>query len=315
MDEQVKTNKNGVKPIVVFLLCLIFSIVFGVGGWFLGTWMADIEDKKVVLDNDKDTDINAEDNNKDNSDTKYTLLKNDKVNLTYGDKKVELSVNYYLDEENIKIDENTLTNGETDKKEVNAFVLRRELLINGNRVGDIHILCMHEIKQSAINAAESLNVFEFESFKDTKTKEDYVVLSFYTDDVLYLDNDIEFDPSSFQGGDYGAFDFDVTYILDSTGNVLKELNLRDVCGRTPGIPVTKEEVQDKYYSSDEADYVLYPDGLWLDIHDDYFYYLMYDDEEILWKEYKISINNGNVNNQLLNTYDFDHVLEAAGETC
>ncbi len=313
MNEQVTENKKVVKPIVVFFWCLIFSVIFGVGGWFLGTWMADIEDKKVVLDDDKDTDIEDE-NIQGDSDIKYTLLRNEKVNLVYGDKNVELSVNYYLDEESIKIDENTLTYGETDKKEVNAFVLRRELLIGENVVGSIHSLGMFELKQSALNNVDNVHVFEANSFKDVNNKEDYMVLSFYTDDVLYLDNDIEFDPS-IQGGDYGAFDFDVTYILDSKGNVLRELELRNVCGRTPGIPVTKDEVKDKFYSSDEADYVLYPDGLWLDIHENYFYFLIFDEEEILWKEYKISIDNGNINNQLLNTYDFDHVLEAAGETC
>ena len=40
----VEKVKKGVSPGIVFLLVIIFGAIFGVGGWFLGTKLANKED-------------------------------------------------------------------------------------------------------------------------------------------------------------------------------------------------------------------------------------------------------------------------------
>lgn len=319
VDAIVQSEKKGVSLSIVVLLIIIFSVLFGIGGWFLGSKSTKSdENNNVMKEENSVSDKKPSDNEAPQNSGDYTFYSSEKIPLKFGNETIDMVVNYYVDEEVIEIDENTSTFGETDKDEVNAYVIRREFLLNNQPIGKIHFVGKFDVSMYDEKPKFDLAMkeYDFESFgfKDSKTDKYYNIFSFKDDKVLYLPST---DECIIGGAEYGAYEFNYTYIFDEQGKILKELNLSDECGRTPGISVSKEEAEGKYYSSDEADYVLYPDGRWIDAHDNYFYYLKYDDTNGEYTEHKFSVEDGVVNDQILKVYkyDSDNVLSAAGQTC
>lgn len=321
-DEKIKSEKKGINYGIVILLIVIFSTIFGIGGWFLGAKFVDNTENN---DSTKVEDKNKNEENNDNKDeplnnSQYTFYTSNNIPLKFGNKDVNMVVNYYVDEEHIKIDDNTVTVGKNNKSEVDAYVVRREFLLDGERIGNIHFVGKYYTGMYDENPKFdfSMNEEDFEAFgfKDAKTDEYFNVLSFSDDKTLHFPV-IEPCIECVGGVLYGTYQFNHTYIFNEQGKILKELNLSDDCGRISGISVSKEEAEGKYYSSVDADYVIYPDGRWIDGKDNYFYYLKYDDNVAEYSEHKFSVEDGIVNDQILKTYRYDseNVWGAAGQTC
>jgi hypothetical protein len=79
MNENVniQIEKKGVNPGIVFLIVIIFSAIFGVGGWFLGTKFANVEDDNQIKDpTNKDDNVQKIVPNKN---SKFTFVKPDAI--------------------------------------------------------------------------------------------------------------------------------------------------------------------------------------------------------------------------------------------
>lgn len=102
------------------------------------------------------------------------------------------------------------------------------------------------------------------------------------------------------------------YLVNKNGNVLKEFYFDD-CWLT-GIALPKEKVEDRYFVETDTnvfDYslndfveghgpVIYPDGRYFDVHNDYFYWLDRLNNNI---EYRFEVKNGKLIEKQTRTYD------------
>lgn len=285
-----------VKISVVILLCVLFSLIFGVGGWLLGTKMANIEGNKTNIDGNKTNTQELPDMN-----SNYTFLnslKNEKDGI-------EVVNYYYLDKESL----NTYDYEEEKDVKKDFFVLRGETFVNNKRIGDIRILDVLDEKLDKVTN-EHFSINEINSVSDTKNDDKYYFITLENNNSLISDG-TKIEPYS-EVPTYVDLDARRTYLVTKDGNVLKEFEYGSCWLR--GIVLFEEEIEDRYYIETDYDVyddnkeeyvagfgkVIYPDGRYFDVHDDYFYWL--DRHNGGNEEYKFYIENGVLKEQRTRLY-------------
>lgn len=302
--------KKGVNPIVVVILCVLFAAIAGVGGWFLGTKFANLEDKKT-----NDTKVEENKNNETTGDSailpetnsNFTFVKDTKKELSFGDKKVELVARYYVDKE-------AVSEMDPDGEKFDVYVLRREVFVNGKLLDKIYVLGDYSTSNDANSAIEDDAVVNQGILKDAKSTDVYNLIE--VDINATIEDGIKH---------IFALDCKKTFIVNSNGDVLKSIESKISGTSVIGVFADKSMINDKYFVSFEKDtereypagkdYYLYPDDRLIDLHDDYLYYFsFYADDECGYADYKLSIENGKVVEKLDTEFDYE-LFDGAGQSC
>lgn len=232
---------------------------------------------------------------------RFTFLNYLKDNITDD---IEVIRYYYLDEEEL------LTPSSLNIDTLDTYyILREETFVNGVMVGKIAVLEVLKERIQEVKEDYLLN-HKILSFKDIDTSDNYVLVKKSNNEYL-----IENGRYPFVESDNMIFD-DVTknimYLVNKNGNVLKEFYFDD-CWLT-GIVLPKEKVEDRYFIETDTnvfDYnlndfveghgpVIYPDGRYFDVHNDYFYWLDRLNNNI---EYRFEVKNGKLIEKQTRTYD------------
>lgn len=300
----VQIEKKGVKPGIVFLLVIIFSALFGVGGWFLGTKLANVEDKNQTKEP-----APVEDNNENvvpEKNTKYTFAKEVVEELAFGPETKKLYSYYYIDKETVK---------DYDDVSKEVYVMRREVYLADKLIAKLHMLSFYESNDEALSAIPELKIKLYHTFKDVKKDSYYNIV-----EVEKFENIIDGELS------YGTLGDAVSYLIDVDGNVLKEYQTKYAGTSILGLYADKEMIKGKYsvtiekeegYDYPEGkDYYLYPKDRTIDGHEGYFYYFGYAKDDLCsFEEKKITVENGKVVEIILATYSDFTDVELAGQSC
>ena len=232
---------------------------------------------------------------------KFTFLNYLKDNTTDG---IEVIRYYYLDEEELL----TPNFDNTDILDT-YYILREETYVNGVMIGKIAVLEVLKERIQEVKEDYLLN-HKILSFKDNVTTDNYVLVKKSNNEYLIENgrypfvesNDIVFDDVT----------KNIMYLVNKNGSVLKEFYFDD-CWLS-GITLPKEKVEDRYFIETETnvfDYnvndfvegygpVIYPDGRYFDVHNDYFYWLDRLNNNI---EYRFEVKNGQLIEKQTRTYD------------
>lgn len=232
---------------------------------------------------------------------KFTFLNYFKDNITDD---IEVIRYYYLDEEEL-----LSPNHDNIDTLDTYYILREETYVNGVMVGKIAVLEVLKERIQEVKEDYLLN-HKILSFKDTDTSDNYVLVKKSNNEYL-----IENGRYPFVESDNIIFDDvskNIMYLVNKNGNVLKEFYFDD-CWLT-GIALPKEKVEDRYFIETDTnvfDYslndfveghgpVIYPDGRYFDVHNDYFYWLDRLNNNI---EYRFEVKNGKLIKKQTRTYD------------
>ena len=305
----IASDKKSINGAVVLVLCLLFAIIFGVGGWFLGTKYYKSENKEneketeVVESEKKDEDTEKEVKPEKNS--KYTFLKEESKTLKFGESSVELYSYYYLDKESVL--DSTIDNANS----VETYVLRREVYLDNVLIGGTHMLGNYDSNQAATLAILDYPIKDYVSLKDTKNGEYYNII------------DIDVENSIVNGAlfPYGSSS-GTAYLVDKDGDILKEIITKTAGCGIMGLFADDTMIAGKYYElipenvdsykPEGMKYYLYPNGRLIDVYDHYLYYFGYTDNSGSYNENKLVVENGKVIETLLNSYTSD-MLSLAGQ--
>ena len=279
-----RMNPNGAMLALVAFYTVI-ALVFGIGGWFLGTKFADKEDEnntevKENINDDKDnkeeetvndtedetvdTDEAIQD---DEDDGEIEFIPDEKVVSTVAEEfNVMANGSSTILKSNCEITKRKVLNEE--EKEIYVYALYREVYFVNKKIADKHMLGVYETLEEARDDVDSNAIKDYKTMKDSKTNELYLLVNIGKDDRIY-DNSLTYWDSS------SAF----TYILNFKGDVLGKIKTKYTGTGVMGVYVTKEDTTGRYYIiSDDVEnipedipkdhkYVLYPDNRILDLHD------------------------------------------------
>ena len=334
VTEEVKDIKNKKNTkIIIVIICILIALVFGIGGWFLGTKFADKEDKnntevKENINDDKDnkeeetvndtedetvdTDEAIQD---DEDDEEIEFIPDEKVVSTVAEEfNVMANGSSTILKSNYEITKRKVLNEE--EKEIYVYALYREVYFVNKKIADKHMLGVYETLEEARDDVDSNAIKDYKTMKDSKTNELYLLVNIGKDDRIY-DNSLTYWDSS------SAF----TYILNFKGDVLGKIKTKYAGTGVMGVYVTKEDTTGRYYIiSDDVEnipddipkdhkYVLYPDNRILDLHENYLYYFSYQDgDDCSSSEHKVIIENGKIIDTKVKTFD-DSIVDSAGQTC
>ncbi len=308
-----KKNANGER--LFLLLFLIFALVIagGLGVWKLNSEESDDKnDVNLKEENNGGADNNSNNNNDNNNsnenisnnNSNLTLVKEDVKLLKFGEVSKNLYSYYYVDSEDV------LDNDETIK----VFVLRREVFLDNKIIGETHMLGYYSTKEEALEAINNFSLGEYEVLTDNKNGSFYNLVK-----IDQLDNIVDGEVV------YYASDSSITYIIDVNGNVLKSLHSKLAGISIIGVYANDSMINDKYYESinktDERDYpegydyYLYPDDKLIDVRGGYLLYLIPSEDVCSYDEKKLIVENGVVNETILNVYLEETQVDLAGQSC
>ena len=285
-----KATSKDVFILTIFIGLFLLICAFGVYGFISN-----------LKSNENDTNVDYFEVVLPEKNDKFTFLNYLKDNITDD---IEVIRYYYLDEEEL------LSPNSDNIDTLNTYyILREETYVNGVMVGKIAVLEVLKERIQEVKEDYLLN-HKILSFKDTDTSDNYVLVKKSNNEYL-----IENGRYPFVESDDMIFD-DVTknimYLVNKNGNVLKEFYFDD-CWLT-GIVLPKEKVEDRYFIETDTnvfDYslndfveghgpVIYPDGRYFDVHNDYFYWLDRLNNNI---EYRFEVKNGKLIEKQTRTYD------------
>ena len=303
MNENLKIQgeKKGVSSGIVFLLVIVFSAIFGVGGWFLGTKLANVEDKNQTKEpapvEDNVEKVVPEKN------TKYTFAKEVNTDLTFGLHIVDVYAYYYVDKESVK---------DSEDKTSEVFVLRREVYLHDKLIGDVHMLGHYNSQSDAEAEVSKYPLKEYVALKDTKNEKYYNIIDIDIVETIY-------------DGTFNQVDADYkkAYLVDENGNILKEFKSTFHGTDVIGVFADDKMITGRFYSPidknpefeypDGKDYYLYPNNRLIDAYEGHIYYFA-EGEQCSYVEKKLIVEDGKVIESLIQTFNYDD-LDLAGQTC
>lgn len=288
-----KSNK-GFGIGVTIVLWLVVSIVFGVGGWFLGTNYANKEQQV----NDDEFEVKKAVKN-----DKYTFLNS--ISEVFED--INIETYFYLDEQEL-----VWLNEDVEENKT-FYVLRSETFINGQMLGDTRILEVVSNKDAIDHIETEYSLYHMPRYLiDTKNEDSYALITLSNNHDLINDNN--YIVPTTQLPVYNNMNLQKTYLVNKEGKILKEFKYSD-CWLS-GIIVDSDEIEDRYSTSDDFtvfdnkrnDFVeitgeaIYAFGNVFDTKKNYFYWI---DRINGNKEYKFYIENGKLIEEYIKTYDYD----------
>lgn len=293
IKDEINKDKKKVRSLLVIVIVILLSGLFGGLGWYLGTKFAN---KEQINDGG----FVAKDPVKND---KFTFL--NEVSTIYDN--IEVTNYYYSDKETL-----TWFNEEINKDETREFyILRSETFVNGVLIDDIRVLEVANIEFDKI--IEDYELYHESRFiKDTKNDNKYVLVTLSNNSTLIQDGKYIVPYS--QTPVYNNLKLQETYLVDYTGKVLKNFSYSD-CWLS-GIMVNKDEIGDRssiytdfsVYDEEKDGYVdkygdvIYSYGSLFDVKGDYFYRLDRIDGN---KEYRYSIEDGKLIEKYIKSYDYD----------
>lgn len=237
-----------------------------------------------------------------NKNSKYTFYDEKKETIKLGDEEVRLLSYYYLDTQYL------IKEDETSAK---YYILRRQLYADNILVAD-NIVGVDQEKKNLEDIVKGKMYESFDTFDDMSTNDGYVVIELISKDFFIYDNnklrDIEDCATT-------------TYVLNDEGKVLKTIVSRRPFYGLVGIAVDSSNVGDRhsiipepiddYDASDLAGKrYIYPDNMFVDVHDNFIYYIVGDCDDI--SEYKMSIDDGSIKDELVTTYYESQIISVGG---
>lgn len=298
----VKRKTNG-KGIIIGIVVFLLICLSGVIGWFAGSYFAAEEEK--VIDNNSKVE-GKEEESKLPKNEKYTFYKEKTINLHNDENEFNIVVFYYVDKEKLYDGNNE------DKKELEYNVLRRDVYVNKQKIGNTELINIYEDSNETENYILNDNLSKLKVLKDTNNKDEYLVFTL-GDNFPMLDNGVVNTYPS-----YRSF----AYIINKEGKVLKTITVNQPGYGLQGIEVSKDKIGDRFFTESINDgavyedtpeygktiYLIYPDDNVLDIHDNFMYYI--DGGCDGYKEYKLVITNGVLKEDKIADYSEDIILGA-----
>lgn len=309
----LENNKKGFPKILIIFLVLILIGISGFGGWKLGTMYSNHENTKNET-NDKVEDTNNKNNDEKNlekdlptKNENYSFYSEVKDEVLVNEEKFEVLSYYYIDEKVLNFKE-----GIEEVKDT-RYVLRRGVYVGNSKILDATIVDVFDEKTSAIDYIKMLKLSEdnYKYFKDSKSSKNYLVLYLGNNNNIINDDELITNYSPY---------FVKAYILDSTGKIYKEIFYDDDMYDLIGIFVDKNDIGERnsVLASERveagdfeffADYFIYFDSL-IDYHDSFIYYVVGDC--LGYKEYKLSISDGELNEEFIKDYSEEQIYGAGG---
>lgn len=304
MDKELKNSKKTLWIFITLLLLVTFSAT----GFFAGKWYANKESKTTLEKNEQKEEQKNEEKieeklSKPEKNSMYTFYSEKEETIKLGDNELKLLAYYYLDTTDLVYEEQTSK----------YYILRRQLYANNTLVAEnIMDISKNEITKEDINKK---NLYEKkDTFNDITNKDKYLVIELESIDyALYNNNNIS------HLGDYES----TTYVINKEGKILKNIASKRPYYGIRGIIVDSSKVGDRVSGNiDDVDYndpetaakykgkkYIYPDNNFVDVHDNFIYYIAGDCDRIF--EHKFSINNGSTKDETTKTY-FESEVDAAG---
>lgn len=307
LTPEMNNNKSFTK-VLLAILVIALIVVISLGGWRLGIKYANLENNNEKVENSNNVDNNyapEEDDVVIAKNDKYTFYKENSIVVDLNGKKVNVLTYYYVDKESLLIEE--------DDKTMLSYVIRRDVFVETNKILDGVIAAVVSDEQEVDNVVNDFNITSemYDTFSDTNKSDKYLVLYLSNSDKLIYDNSLitRYSPA-----------FTNAYIINDKSELLKTISYSNDTWKLVGIFVDKNDIGDRNFvksdvviTEDEiepyTDYMIYTESV-IDYHDTYIYYVDGDCE--IFKEYKLSITDGKLKEELLRTYKGDSVRAAGG---
>lgn len=326
VNNNVEPNKkkNGFNVVLLVLLFIVLLGVTGFGGWKLGTMYSDLENKKTE---EKENDKNDVDNKNDDKDEdkenvieneddkvkvpskneKYTFHSEVTEDIVVNGEKFEILSFYYIDDAVL-----TLAN-ESGEPKVTRSVLRRDVYVGSKKILDASIVDVFDNKDTAIKHIESLKIDkdDYGYFKDAMVSKNYLVLYLGNNNSIIYGNELITNYSPY---------FVTAYVVDSTGYIYREIFYDSDNYSLVGIFTSKNDIGDRksvlvsdvldnYDVEATGEYFIYH-GSVIDYHDDYIYFV--EGDCLNYKEYKITIKDGEYIEDYVKDYSEEQTMGAGG---
>ncbi len=311
-NTEVNSSRKGNKVLKVIITIVLAILLFG-GGVLVGTLLDKDNTKKEEI---KETDKKEENNEKDkeeikdndNEEKEIIPLKDEKFkfktqktsNFILNGETKEILAYYYLNEESYKD-----TSSEDEYKKY--YLIRREVFVDGKQISDDDLISVDEVN----NADEIIKkdvINNIKTFKDTKTNEEYYVLSLnHVNGKAIWGNLVV---------SYLDWDTEDSYILSKEGNLLTKLVTKSSGTSVSGLAVPNDTVKDRYTEISDSDgkKYAYPNNKLLDVHETYIYYLDPDTyDSCNMNEFKLFVSNGILYKEFISRYDYNSGLNSAGQ--
>ena len=288
-------DKKSINGAVVLVLCLLFAIIFGVGGWFLGTKYYESENKEneketeVVESEKKDEDTEKEVKPEKNS--KYTFVKEYTKKHNLNNKDIEVLVYYYKDSE-------SWLYGPSSTDIMNSNVVRMDLFVNGSKMIDSEsVLAVVDSKK----ADEFINtnphdIIAIDIFKDSSNSNEYYLMNLGKISIV---NNI--------------FEERYIYLFTNEGKLLESFKVWNSSG-VVGIYGTQDMIGDRTAIKDTNNperYKLYNYDL-VDVHENFIYAIERGATCDSAIEYRYTVEDGKLKSIHSRTFTYEYI-EGAGQ--
>lgn len=234
-----------------------------------------------VEDNDKGENIDKTDDEnyiEPEKNNNYTFKKSTTYTIPINGKKTNFTTYYYVDSEEIN---------HSDVKTM--YVLRSEIFINNNRIDEPFTIFMDSNEVSLDNYLKKPKDFtnDISYLKDSKTGDKYMIIPL----------------ESIYNGQY----WKKIYIVNGEGKVLSNFISRDFESSILSVSVDENKAKERKATCKDGKCFLYTDNHWFELQDDKLFYLEVSKQSEYYDEYMITIENGNLSNNLIGSYFHEDV--------
>lgn len=288
-------DKRGINGGIVLVLCLLFAVIFGVGGWFLGAKYYDSENKDSEKETEVvDSDKKEEDTEKDvkpEKNSKYTFVKEYEKKHNLNNKDIELLVYYYKDTE-------TWLFSPSSTDTMSADVVRMDLFVNGNKIIDSESVLAVQDSNSADNFINTNphDVIGIDIFKDSSNSDQYYLMNL--GEISIVNNVLE---------------EKYIYLFTNEGKLLNSFKFWNSSGVT-NVYSTQDMIGDRTAIKDSNNperYKLYNYDL-VDVHENFIYAIEKGATCDSAIEYRYTVENGKLKSVHSRTFTYEYI-EGAGQ--
>lgn len=292
---------NGGNKVLFFIVLILLISVLCIGGFFAGKWYAAHEDVVNNKEENKEKEPESESLKKPERNAKYSFYTEKEETIKLGDEEVRLLSYYYIDSQDLVMDEVTSK----------YYVLRRQFYADNTLVAD-NIIDVDKEKSNLENIVKDKMYESLNKFDDKTSNDQYAALELLSRDFyIYDGNNLR------KAGE----DMTTTYVLNDEGKILKSIVSKKPYYGLIGIVVDSSSVKDRYSVNPEPidDYdaaslvgkkYIYPNNRFVDVHDNFIYYIVGDCTNYF--EYKMSIEDESVREESIYTYYESQIMSAGG---
>lgn len=298
------------KVVVTILLVIVVGLLMFIVGQYASSKM----DYNMFKESEKDNKTEEKKNSVMPEISKeHKFVKSVSSDVFFSGKKHNLMVYYY--KEDFKLDEKDKCYEEAKINNLlNGAEIYTEIYLDNKKI--VGMTKADFSKDQKLEEINSINKYIFEEYnvlsdEDIDSNKEYLLIKYYNTNDEDFGNFIGLIPWGMQD----------SILVDENGNVLDSYRLHDGGLTMEGIKVDNNQISKltdrsfvyvSYY--DYEGFTIDYNREYLDIKSDYMYYLDFpsgcDSQKV--NEYKITIKDGKLNKEKINTYTFDQLVLAGG---